>query len=66
MQNKFKNAVSWALDQAEEIDGEVVKVKCDLTLLVDYVRQYFNDNNIEYSRFDFNDVKPYIPKDLLN
>lgn len=37
------------------------------TFLLTYsVREYFNENDIEYSSFNFEDVKPFIPKELLN
>lgn len=65
MPTETKQAVEWALQQSVEIDMVTHYVKdekgnIDHHLLVDFVRQYFNDNNIEYSTFSFEDLKPYL------
>lgn len=51
-----KQAVDWALQQVENYNYE----------LVDKVREYFNDNNIEYTTFSFDDLTPYLPQDSAN
>lgn len=70
MPNETKQAVKWALEQCMFIDLDTLCVVndrgIDRHLLVDFVREYFNDNDIRYSTFDFNDVKPFLPKQLLN
>ena len=61
MPNKTQKAVDWALKQSFEDDvGENVKVKSDPHLLVDFVRRFFNENQIDYDTFDYNDLKPYL------
>ena len=60
-----QQAVEWALQQyiVDEF-GEKKYVqnegKLDRHMLVDFVRQYFNDHNIEYSTFSFEDLKPFL------
>jgi hypothetical protein len=48
MPNETKDAVLWALSQGEH--G-----------LVDKVREYFNNNEIEYETFTFDDLIPFLP-----
>lgn len=67
MPKETQQAVNWALRQkVEVIEGIFVYTKDPETgevnseYLVDFTRQYFNENNIEYSTFDFNSLKPYI------
>ena len=50
---KFKQAleaVRHSLDLKEAEHHEIV----------DGIREYFNENNIEYDTFSFEDVKPYL------
>ena len=61
----IKIAVDWALKQKfiiEEGLKEDVKNnnKINHHGLVHKVREYFNDNNIDYDSFNFKDLKPYI------
>ena len=66
MPEQTQQAIEWALQQSIEVDGFVNRVKDEGSeninhqLLVDYVRKYFNDNNIEYGTFSFDDLKPYL------
>jgi len=62
--SEIKKAVEWALSQEIIDDGMKVKVNdsgsINNHLLVDFVREYYNDNDIEYRTFDFNDLKKYL------
>lgn len=57
-----KQAVEWALSQTVVYsNGEEIEVtKHTKTELVDMVREYFNNYNIEYSTFSYDDLIPYI------
>jgi len=61
---EIKKAVDWALKQEVIEDGVKMKVydngRINNHLFVDFVRKYYNVNNIEYGTFDFNDLKPYL------
>ena len=50
MPNETKDAVMWALSQGDHD-------------LVDRVREYFNDNGIEYETFSFDDLVPFLPRE---
>jgi len=58
---QWKNAVNYALAQ----DGVIVDNRINRNLLVDSVRKYFDDNNIDCPPMDFSDPEPYIPEDIL-
>jgi len=62
MPNETQDAVNWALQQQYEIEpGRFIPVSLDMPFtVVDKVREYFNANNIEYSSFSFDDLKPYL------
>lgn len=62
MPNETLQAIEWALTQTVVYDsGEEIEVtKETKTELVDKVREYFNNNNIEYSTFSYNDLIPYL------
>ena len=57
-------AVDWALVQCLDDDGFVVCVnssgKINAHMLVDFVRKYFNENNIDYDTFSYSDLIPYL------
>jgi len=53
MPNETVQAVEWALSQ------EGVDIEQPWTF-VDKVRQYFNDNSIQYSTFSFDDLTPFL------
>lgn len=57
MPNETSQAIDWALKQ--EYYNEPV-TKYNPPAIVDLVRQYFNDNNIQYITFSFDDLKPYL------
>jgi len=62
---EVKQAVDWALEQTIESDfGEILYVnedgKVDRHLLVDFVRGYFNENDVEYNTFSYGDLEPYL------
>ena len=57
MVTHFKDAINWALTQ--KIDGVLV-TKENKQALVDKVREYFNNNDINYETFDYNDLKPHL------
>ena len=49
---KIEKAIKWAKDQ-NEYGGQHYQ-------LVDFVRLYFNKNNINYSMFSYNDLETYL------
>jgi len=51
MPKETELAVNWAIEQLEEVNRHD---------LVDKVREYFNENKIEYGTFSFSDLKPYL------
>ena len=61
MPTETQQAVNWAL-QYEYTDefGFVHKASEENYLLVDKVREYFNENNVEYSTFSYDDLVPYL------
>lgn len=63
LEDEMKNAVIWALTQfAIDRDyGIKYPITKDTPIeLVDSVREYFNNNNIEYNVFSYNDLIPYL------
>lgn len=61
MPNDTLQAVEWALQQTFDIDGEIYNItKNTPSYLVDKVREYFNDNNIQYNTFSYKDLLPYL------
>lgn len=66
MPKETQDAVNWALSQIVVVDGEGNTKQVTVDMMVyfsDKVREYFNIHNIEYSTYDYNDLKPYFPKD---
>jgi hypothetical protein len=58
-----QEAVNWALNQTltNEFTGEEYPITADMAKeVVDHVLQYFNDHNIEYSTFSYEDLKLYL------
>lgn len=49
-----QQAVEWALQQADDEGNPITKDTRHT--LVDKVREYFNQNNIEYSTFSYMDL----------
>jgi len=67
MPEETQQAIEWALQQEYEIESDLVKVSEVFEYMpftvVDKVREYFNENNIEYSTFSYDDLIPYL-KDM--
>ena len=64
MPQETPQAIEWALTQTvvyEEAGFEVQVTKDTPHELVDKVREYFNNNDIEYSSFSYDDLIPYLP-----
>lgn len=51
-------AIEWAVTQ-NDWEGNPV-TKDNPTGLVDAVRQYFNEHEIKYAAFSFEDLEPYL------
>lgn len=63
MPERTQEAVDWALQQrvvSEEYGVNFPVTKETEIWIVNYTREYFNENNIEYSTFDWYDVEPYV------
>lgn len=62
MPPETKQAIEWALNQTFDYgDGDIIQVSKETSHeLVDKVREYFNDNNIDYGTFSYEDLKPYL------
>ena len=64
MPNETKQAVEWAKKQCIESEfGKMCVVEdgeINPHLLVDFVRKYFNEHNIEYDMFSYDDLIPYL------
>ena len=57
----YTESINWALLQDAVIEGERIKVTVDSPhLLVDKVREYFNERNIRYESFSYSDLEPYL------
>lgn len=61
MPEETAQAIEWSLQQEAVYPwGQTVKVSKDNpSLLVDSVRQYFNDNSIDYNTFSYSDLLSY-------
>lgn len=57
-----QEAVNWALQQTfDDGFGNQIQVTKEMpSVVVDKVREYFNQNNIEYSTFSFDDLIPFL------
>lgn len=55
---QIKDAITWSLMQKDSEGNAITKDDCQH--LVDAVRQYFNNNNVVYSTFSYDDVIPYL------
>jgi len=62
MPNDMLNAINWALQQNYDdgIGNKIPVTKDNPQALVDTVRQYFNNNNIQYSTFSYDDLSPFL------
>jgi len=56
MPTQTKQAIQWAFEEFGGMD------KCSEHMLVDKVREYFNENNIEYGTFSYDDLVPCLPE----
>ena len=56
----YGQAIQWALTQKDEMGNQITSK--DGQLLVDKVREYFNNNDIEYDTFSYVDLIPYLPE----
>ncbi|MDP4549849.1 hypothetical protein Q9251_03030 [Alkalihalobacillus macyae] len=65
MPTETLDAINWALEQTYlDILGQEINITIDDNIeLVDKVRRYFNDNNIEYGSFSYDDLLPFIAGD---
>jgi len=53
MPEETTNAIIWAQTQLDELDPHT---------LVDKVREYFNENGVEYDTFSYDDLIPFLPQ----
>jgi len=64
MPKETKGAINWSLNQCVDMAGFNVCVRegevIDETLLVYFVRVYFNDNAIYYDSFNILDLKKFM------
>lgn len=62
MPNETQQAIQWALQQAYDdgMGNKQLITKDTQQPLVDAVRQYFNQNNIQYSTFSYDDLLPFL------
>lgn len=62
MPNETQQAVDWALTQTyTDSLGDTYPITKDTAqALVDAVRQYFNEHQINYNTFSYNDLLPYL------
>ena len=61
MPNETQTAVNWALTQSVEYPWGVFPISKDLPdELVMKVRDYFNEHNVVYESFSYNDLIPYL------
>ena len=54
MQENINVAIQWAISQFTELPTNHE--------LVDKVREYFNENGIEYNTFSYDDLEPFLPQ----
>jgi len=61
MSEYTKDAVEWASKQTiiDEF-GITLHVKDSNFLLVNKVREYYNDRDVQYENFSYNGLRPYI------
>ena len=57
---KWQEAVTWALTQKTS-EGKLITENTNHEL-VDKVREYLNDNEVEYETFGYADLTPYLPQ----
>ena len=57
---EIKEALEWALKQTITEYDEKIEVKNNRHLIVDFVRKYFNDNDVDYSMFSYKDLEPFV------
>ncbi|MBW2672572.1 MAG: hypothetical protein JRD89_04035 [Deltaproteobacteria bacterium] len=57
-----KDAVKWALSQTyiDEFGRKMQITKQINQELVDKVREYFNENGVEYNSFSYKDLEPFL------
>jgi hypothetical protein len=60
MPNETQQAVNWAITQVMSVGDAIIKTIDDPLILVIKVREYFSDNNISYSSYSYDDLKPYL------
>lgn len=59
----FAEAIQWAIGQTIVINDKELQIDENTPhLLVDKVREYLNNNDIEYETFSYDDLKPYLPQ----
>lgn len=60
--DKIKQAVEWAVAQEYETEeGVFVPTISEPFMVVDKVREFLNENSIEYNSFSYDDIIPYLP-----
>ncbi|WNS74240.1 hypothetical protein RRV45_15120 [Bacillus sp. DTU_2020_1000418_1_SI_GHA_SEK_038] len=59
MPTQTQEAVSWALTQ-KNISDLGYEMEQTPSFIVEKVREYFNDHNIEYNTFSYDDLEPYL------
>lgn len=65
MAKETQSAIDWALQQCIEGEGRIFCVQdkqgnVDHHLLVDFVRKYFNEHDVEYNTFSYADLEPFL------
>lgn len=55
----YKEALNWAYTQ-KDYNGNKINKNSERFVLIDKVREYFNQNNISYDRFSYKNLKPYL------
>lgn len=62
MPEETQQAIEWALKQTvTDFWGDALKVtKDNPILLVDHVRLYFNNNEIDYNNFSYDDLIEFL------
>ena len=55
MPSETRQAVEWALSQ---LDEDILTHHS----LVHMVREYFNEHNVQYDTFSYQDLVPYLPQ----
>jgi hypothetical protein len=59
---EIKDAVEWAVTKSVETEFGRVYGRDDPSLLVGAVREYFNERDINYPTFEYQDLIPYLPQ----